>query len=337
MGVWRLTARGSARTRSRPGRRGSWRRRARRRRAPRARTGRAAWRGRRARDQRSDRLPTKSAVATTLASACQRASRRAGERGRQACEIVPRLGDARRRHGDEAGDDVEQRRFDERRRRRRSRSRRTRSSCPSTISGTCTSSVCNDGVRLRSSPCEYKAVRALLHLRGMRKRGGNHPVPGHFKVQGGAVEDRDIANMSKQALVREAARLNGARRRRRRRRPSRARGGGAEGRRRGAAVAARARSRARGHERAQAGQARQAVAGRKAVAGREAVAGRAAVAGREARRTASSCSTAKSRSRIRIRAISARAARGVIRRMARVALSPLALARAVVDRFRDHD
>ena len=30
-------------------------------------------------------------------------------------------------------------------------------------------------------------------------------------------------------------------------------------------------------------------------------------------------------------------ARGVIRRVARVALAPLALARAVVDRFRDHD
>ena len=41
----------------------------------------------------------------------------------------------------------------------------------------------------------------------MSKRGANHPIPGHFKIQGGAVEDRDKTRMSKQALVREAARL----------------------------------------------------------------------------------------------------------------------------------
>ena len=41
----------------------------------------------------------------------------------------------------------------------------------------------------------------------MSKRGGNHPVPGHFKVQGGAIEDRETARTSKQALVRQAARL----------------------------------------------------------------------------------------------------------------------------------
>jgi hypothetical protein len=40
----------------------------------------------------------------------------------------------------------------------------------------------------------------------MSKRAGNPPVPGHFKVQGGAVEDRDSARMSKQSLAKEAAR-----------------------------------------------------------------------------------------------------------------------------------
>jgi hypothetical protein len=41
----------------------------------------------------------------------------------------------------------------------------------------------------------------------MSKRGSNHPIPGFYKVQGGLVEDRDTTSMSKQALVREAARL----------------------------------------------------------------------------------------------------------------------------------
>ncbi|MDB4966758.1 MAG: hypothetical protein JWN44_2447 [Myxococcales bacterium] len=40
----------------------------------------------------------------------------------------------------------------------------------------------------------------------MSKRGGNHPIPGHFSVQGGQVEDRDAANKSKQALGRQEAR-----------------------------------------------------------------------------------------------------------------------------------
>src|SRR4051812_20876398 len=41
----------------------------------------------------------------------------------------------------------------------------------------------------------------------MSKRGGNHPIPGHFKVQGVQVEERDKAKMSKQALGRQEARM----------------------------------------------------------------------------------------------------------------------------------
>src|SRR5438067_2510026 len=41
---------------------------------------------------------------------------------------------------------------------------------------------------------------------GMSKRGGNHPIPGHFKVQGAPVEARDAARASKQALGRAEAR-----------------------------------------------------------------------------------------------------------------------------------
>src|SRR5213080_2052027 len=40
----------------------------------------------------------------------------------------------------------------------------------------------------------------------MSKRGGNHPIPGHFKVQGAPVEARDAARASKQALGRQEAR-----------------------------------------------------------------------------------------------------------------------------------
>jgi hypothetical protein len=40
----------------------------------------------------------------------------------------------------------------------------------------------------------------------MTKRGPNHPIPGHFKVQGGPVEDRDRARASKQAVGRQEAR-----------------------------------------------------------------------------------------------------------------------------------
>jgi hypothetical protein len=47
----------------------------------------------------------------------------------------------------------------------------------------------------------------LLHPVGMGKRRTNHPGPDFYKVQGGHVEDRDVTALSKQALVREAARL----------------------------------------------------------------------------------------------------------------------------------
>ena len=40
----------------------------------------------------------------------------------------------------------------------------------------------------------------------MGKRRGNHPVPGHFTTGGSRTEDPDIAQKSKQAVGREAAR-----------------------------------------------------------------------------------------------------------------------------------
>lgn len=140
----------------------------------------------------------------------------------------------------------------------------------------------------------------------MSKRHPNAQGPGHFKVQGHSVEDNDAAKMSKQALVREAAR--------RKERGQRKRAATPKQPRRGPAlpktppletpeVLARAHDRdfARMNERKKAPK-------RVTAAGREAEPG-----------------------------YFSEAARGVIRRVARVALAPLALARAVVDRFRDRD
>ncbi|MCA1664471.1 MAG: hypothetical protein LC659_09415 [Myxococcales bacterium] len=138
----------------------------------------------------------------------------------------------------------------------------------------------------------------------MAKRGGNHPVPGHFKVQGGAVEDRDIASMNKQALVREAARL---------------------------------KHRAPKKKAATPKQKRPVAPPKVEV---EVPASFARVHDREFEamneRTAGTRVKSSNGDTQQPRYLS-QTARGVIRRVARVALAPLALARAVVDRFRDHD
>lgn len=137
----------------------------------------------------------------------------------------------------------------------------------------------------------------------MAKRGGNHPVPGFFKVQGGAIEDRDVADLSKQALVREAAR------RKRKARPKRAAAA-----KKGATLAptvdvAVPRAFERAHDREFARMNERKPPRRVKAAGAQA----------EQPRYLTD------------------AARGVMRRVARVAMAPLALARAVVDRFFDHD
>jgi hypothetical protein len=147
----------------------------------------------------------------------------------------------------------------------------------------------------------------------MSKRGGNHPVPGHFKVQGGPVEERDTAKSSKQALGRQ-----GARTKRR--------------------------------------------AGRKSKLGAAPVEQRAKEPPKPKTPPSSSVLAAvhdrefaKMNERIAPRAPKAQppaalgdviepaphylsdTVRGVARRVAQVALAPLSLARAVVDRFRKHD
>ena len=138
----------------------------------------------------------------------------------------------------------------------------------------------------------------------MAKRGGNHPIPGHFKVQGGAVEDRDLASMNKQALVREAARLE-------RRAPKKK----TAPKQKRAPIAKPVdvevpASFARAHDRE--------------------------FAAMNERKPAKRVKRGNGDDVHQPRYL-AETARGVLQRMARVALAPLALARAVVDRFRDHD
>jgi hypothetical protein len=137
----------------------------------------------------------------------------------------------------------------------------------------------------------------------MAKRGGNHPVPGYYKVQGGAVEDRDIASRNKQALDREAARLK-------RRSAPKKKAASKQKR----AVAPKVdvevpASFARVHDREF-----------------------AAMNERQPGKRVKPSETETHHPRYL-----SEAARGVIRRVARVALAPLALARAVVDRFRGDD
>jgi hypothetical protein len=137
----------------------------------------------------------------------------------------------------------------------------------------------------------------------MSKRHRNAPGPGQYKVQGHAVEDRNIAGTDKQALVREAARLA-------RRAPKKK--AATPKQRRVAAPKVDVEvppSFARMHDREFAAMnERQPVKRVKPSVG-------------EAQHPRYLVDTA----------------RGVIRRVARVALAPLALARAVVELFRDHD
>jgi hypothetical protein len=140
----------------------------------------------------------------------------------------------------------------------------------------------------------------------MSKRHRNVAGPGHFKVQGHRVEDKDAAKMSKQALDREAAR--------RKARPKRKRVVAAGKRR--APVVPRAQPPhapdvlARAHDREFARMNEQ----------------------RRAKRIKAANGNGNGHPRY-----FSDAARGVIRQVARMALAPLSLARAVVDRIRDRD
>lgn len=142
----------------------------------------------------------------------------------------------------------------------------------------------------------------------MGKRRTSHPGPDFYKVQGGHVEDRDVTALSKQALVREAARLK--------RRPITP----APRRKRAAKVAkpepivvpealVRANDREIGREFARMNERRQ------------------------PRRVA----RAEPLRDEDYPTYLGGAARGVIRRVVRLALTPLVLARAVVDHFRHHE
>jgi hypothetical protein len=140
----------------------------------------------------------------------------------------------------------------------------------------------------------------------MAKRAGNPPVPGYFKVQGGSVEDRDAAGRAKSALGREAAR-------RQRRAGRKTKLGAAPKEQRAkeppkpkahpaATVRAADREYARMNE-------------------RRAPAPKRVKAAGEAEQPRYLSDTA----------------RGVIRRVARLAYTPVALARAVVDHFRERE
>jgi hypothetical protein len=138
----------------------------------------------------------------------------------------------------------------------------------------------------------------------MSKRHRNAPGPGHFKVQGHPVEDNEVAQMSKQALVREAARLKERGGRKRVAKPAK----------RQAPALPKAKPLetpavlARAHDREFARMNERKPPKRVKAAPRDGHPG-----------------------------YLSEAARGIMRRVARVALAPLSLARAVVDRFRDHD
>jgi hypothetical protein len=137
----------------------------------------------------------------------------------------------------------------------------------------------------------------------MSKRHRNAPGPGHYKVQGHPVEDNDVASLSKQALVRESARLK--------RRVTRKK------------AAAPARTRAAAAAKVDLAVPR--------------------VLEREHDRDFQRMNERRPAKRVKPSAADGHAgyfsdaARGVLRRVARVALAPLSLARAGVDRFRDHD
>ncbi len=151
-----------------------------------------------------------------------------------------------------------------------------------------------------------------------KSRHRNVPGPGHFKVQGHRVEDNDAAATSKQALDREAARLQ----------------------RRGPRKAAPAAKKARARIAPKVDVAVPAVLER--AHDREV----ARVHERDFGRMNERRSTRAQQADKRVKSAGgdghqprylAEAARGVIRRVARVALAPLSIARAVVDRIRDRD
>lgn len=139
----------------------------------------------------------------------------------------------------------------------------------------------------------------------MAKRNANVPGPGYYKIQGSHVEDRDVTKMSKRALDREAAR------------------------------------------RKQKGVARPAATKRARVkpARKVEIPPTPEVLAREHDRDFARMNERRSRKRVKAAPVRAQdypsylgaTARGVIRRVARVALAPLALARAVVDRVRNRD
>ena len=148
------------------------------------------------------------------------------------------------------------------------------------------------------------------------------PRPGHYSVPGHPVEDGDTTTLRKQALAREAARLarRGARKQ------------AAAPKRRRAQAAAKVEvvvppAFERAHDRELAAMSQRRAARRVKPAGRE----------RSERDLSERDRGERDRGEREPPRYLADAARGVIRRMARVALSPLSLARAVVDRFRDRD
>jgi hypothetical protein len=139
----------------------------------------------------------------------------------------------------------------------------------------------------------------------------NVPRPGHFRVQGHRVEDSDATRLSKEALDREAARL-GRRAAKRPKAPKRRRAPAAP-----KVEVVVPPSFAQAHD-------------------RELMSPRRAP--RRVTPPAPAPAAARGRpAEAELPRYLVDTARGVIRRVARVALSPLALARAVVDRFRDRD
>lgn len=165
----------------------------------------------------------------------------------------------------------------------------------------------------------------------MAKRGGNHPVPGHFTLQGAQVEDRDAARNAKAALGREAAR--------RRRRAGRKTKLGAAPKEQRAKEPPKPGTPpsstvlAAAHDRELADKVQRKPAPKRVKPSPEPVAARRPAAAAGARRE----ETGAPEPQMHAPRYLADAARGVIRRVARVAFAPVALARAVVDRFRDRD
>ncbi|HEY2748657.1 MAG TPA: hypothetical protein VGL86_28750 [Polyangia bacterium] len=152
----------------------------------------------------------------------------------------------------------------------------------------------------------------------MGKRRSSHPGPDYYKVQGGHVEDRDLAAMSKRALVREAARLK---------------------QKGGPLTTAPKRKRA-----PKPGKSEPAVVPAAVTRASDREIGRAV--GREVGREFARMNERRAPRRVK-RAAPVRerdyptylgaATRGIVRRVARMALAPFALARAVVERLRKHE